>query len=169
MYCDQCGYSLAAENRYCPSCGKPVLGGLASTARTGPLAEGEQRVARHIYRLATLWTINGVLRLLFVLWLYAGGRMFLPMFGPTRIWSHPFFQTFTWGPMLAILGVFGVLHFVLAWGLYQRQPWARFLGLILGFLALIRFPFGTALGIYTIWVLLPESSGREYERLAHAH
>ncbi len=38
----------------------------------------------------------------------------------------------------------------------------------LGFLALLRFPLGTALGIYTLWVLLPEASAKEYERLAQA-
>jgi len=65
-----------------------------------------------------------------------------------------------------VLALFGVLHLVLAWGLFEREPWARFLGLALGFLALLRFPLGTALGIYTLWVLLPESSGSEYERLA---
>ena len=66
-----------------------------------------------------------------------------------------------------VMGLFfGVLHLALAWGLFEREPWARFLGLVLGFLALVRFPFGTALGIYTLWVLLPESSGKEYDRLA---
>jgi hypothetical protein len=40
------------------------------------------------------------------------------------------------------------------------------LGVVIGFLALLRFPLGTALGIYTLWVLLPEESGREYDRLA---
>jgi len=65
-----------------------------------------------------------------------------------------------------VLALFGVLHLVLAWGLFEREPWARFLGLVLGFLALLRFPLGTALGIYTLWVLLPETSGKEYDRLA---
>ena len=65
-----------------------------------------------------------------------------------------------------VLAMFGVLHLVLAWGLFQREPWARMLGLVIGFLALLRFPLGTALGIYTLWVLLPESSGTEYDRLA---
>ncbi len=67
-----------------------------------------------------------------------------------------------------MLAFFGVAHLVLAWGLYERQQWARILGLVIGFLALLRIPFGTALGIYTIWVLLPESSGREYDRLCQA-
>jgi hypothetical protein len=65
-----------------------------------------------------------------------------------------------------VLAMFGVLHLVLAWGLLERESWARMLGLVLGFLALLRFPLGTALGIYTLWVLLPEESGREYDRLA---
>jgi len=38
--------------------------------------------------------------------------------------------------------------------LLKRRPWARILVLVLGFLNLIHIPIGTALGIYTIWVLL---------------
>jgi hypothetical protein len=41
-------------------------------------------------------------------------------------------------------------------------------GLVLGFLALLQIPMGTALGTYTIWVLLPESSRAEYEQLLRA-
>src|SRR5439155_1439776 len=54
-----------------------------------------------------------------------------------------------------------------AWGLFERQSWARILGLVLGILALLRFPLGTALGIYTLWVLAPEPSAREYDQLSH--
>jgi len=64
------------------------------------------------------------------------------------------------------LAFFGVLHLLLAWGLFEREPWARMLGIVIGFLALLRFPLGTTLGIYTLWVLLPEGSSREYDRLA---
>lgn len=65
------------------------------------------------------------------------------------------------------LGFFGLLHLVLAWGLFERQPWARTLGLVLGIFALVRIPFGTALGIYTLWVLGPEHSAREWEQMTH--
>ena len=44
--------------------------------------------------------------------------------------------------------------------------WARILAIILAFLSLIHVPFGTALGIYTLWVLLPASSEQEYQRIA---
>ncbi len=38
-------------------------------------------------------------------------------------------------------------------GLLKYQGWARILVLILSFLALLNFPIGTAVGIYSIWVL----------------
>lgn len=38
-------------------------------------------------------------------------------------------------------------------GLLKRQSWARVLVLVLGIINLVNIPFGTALGIYTIWVL----------------
>jgi phage shock protein PspC (stress-responsive transcriptional regulator) len=38
-------------------------------------------------------------------------------------------------------------------GLLKNQAWARVLVLVLGIINLINIPFGTALGIYTIWVL----------------
>lgn len=43
-------------------------------------------------------------------------------------------------------------------GLLRRRPWARILLLILAVLELIRVPLGTALGIYTIWVLIQDES-----------
>jgi len=59
------------------------------------------------------------------------------------------------GPAIALFllilsapGVIGGI-FLLKW-----RPWARILILILGFLNLLNIPFGTILGIYTIWVLL---------------
>jgi hypothetical protein len=39
-------------------------------------------------------------------------------------------------------------------GLLQHQPWARIVVLVLGFLNLLAVPFGTILGIYTIWVFM---------------
>ena len=43
-------------------------------------------------------------------------------------------------------------------GLYKRKRWGRILALILCFLSLLSIPFGTALGIYGIWVLLNDES-----------
>lgn len=40
------------------------------------------------------------------------------------------------------------------WGLLHFRPWARILAIILAVLHIFSFPFGTALAIYTLWVLL---------------
>jgi hypothetical protein len=43
-------------------------------------------------------------------------------------------------------------------GLLKYRPWARILAIIIGVLHLLSFPFGTALGVYTLYVLLnPEA------------
>ncbi len=43
-------------------------------------------------------------------------------------------------------------------GLYKRKEWARILTLILSIVEIFSFPFGTAIGIYSIWVLIqPET------------
>ncbi len=74
-----------------------------------------------------------------------------------------------------ILGLIGIGVFILllvlslpgiigGFGLLQFKPWARILVIVLSALELISVPFGTALGIYGLWVLL----NRETERLFEA-
>lgn len=190
MYCDRCGTQLNAGAQFCTKCGKAILAGGTAAPKAGQAtgqppgstgassvaagARSDGRVQRHVRTLAILWAINGVLRLMGVAWMTIFGTMFFPfMRGWGRGMGWPWGR---WGmdvPFLGglfslgvFLGLFGVLHLVLAWGLFERQPWARTLGLVIGFLALLRFPLGTALGIYTLWVLLPQESGSEYDRLA---
>ena len=73
-------------------------------------------------------------------------------------------------PIAGIIGVFlvasAVAGILAGWGLMNYRPWARVLALVLGVISLLHFPFGTALGIYTLWVLLPAKSESEYRRLA---
>jgi hypothetical protein len=66
------------------------------------------------------------------------------------------------------VGIKGVLSLAAGWGLLQRESWARALTIVMGFLSILHIPLGTALGIYTIWVLLPNESAEEYDRLALA-
>jgi ABC-type spermidine/putrescine transport system permease subunit II len=54
------------------------------------------------------------------------------------------------------------------YALLTRQPWGRVLAIVFAILALIHLPLGTALGIYTLWVLAPGASADEYAVLAHA-
>lgn len=43
-------------------------------------------------------------------------------------------------------------------GLLKMKSWARILAIVVGCLDLLHIPFGTALGIYTLWVLLNDES-----------
>ncbi|MBN1542347.1 hypothetical protein JW992_09400 [candidate division KSB1 bacterium] len=43
-------------------------------------------------------------------------------------------------------------------GLWRRKAWARVLILIVSAINLLNFPIGTALGIYSIWVLVHEET-----------
>ncbi len=47
---------------------------------------------------------------------------------------------------------------LLGYGLLNLRPWARILGLVLSGLSLFHVPIGTALALYSFWVLLkPET------------
>ena len=174
MYCDKCGTPFAAGAQYCTVCGKPILGGAAAPPAVGPAtgnrtapahAAGDGRVGRHVNLVAGLWAANGVLRLMGLGWLLIF-RRFFDWGWPFGSWGlHPLFSVGLFSGGIFLAG-FGIVHLLLAWGLFERQPWARVLGIVLGILALIRFPFGTALGIYTLWVLAPEASGREWEAMS---
>lgn len=74
-------------------------------------------------------------------------------------------------PILGAIGSF-IIFVVLALslpgliagiGLLQFRPWARILTIILSIFELIHVPFGTALGVYGLWVLLSEGSERYFK------
>jgi hypothetical protein len=43
-------------------------------------------------------------------------------------------------------------------GLLKMRAWARVLGILIAALALINFPWGTAFGVYALWVFFSERS-----------
>lgn len=52
--------------------------------------------------------------------------------------------------------VWGAAHVVVGVPLRRGRPWARMMALMLGSVDLLLLPYGTALGIYVLWVLLSE-------------
>ncbi|HEY7291404.1 MAG TPA: hypothetical protein VH583_16320 [Vicinamibacterales bacterium] len=59
---------------------------------------------------------------------------------------------------LAIIAmIWGGVHVVAGITLRRRRAWARIMALTLGSVDLILLPYGTALGIYALWLLLSES------------
>jgi hypothetical protein len=57
------------------------------------------------------------------------------------------------------------LALVTGYGLYTRARWGRILAIVVAILSLIKFPFGTALGIWTMVVLLGFQNSMLYEQL----
>jgi hypothetical protein len=156
MYCDHCGTRLQGAPAFCPACGK-ALGQVA-------LMPVQGRIAGHIRLLGILWIALSAFRLLpgiFLLSFFDRRWSFLPPEVPFSV--HGILQTV--GALFLASGVVGIIA---GWGLLDRQTWARMLTIVLGFLNLIDLPFGTALGTYTLWVLLPAQSEAEYRQISRA-
>lgn len=162
MFCDQCGTQLQPAQESCSRCGKPVL---------GTVAYRRNRVQEHVRLVGILWMaysalcVVGGIAIVVVANTIFGGR-FHPPGGPppeVSVWLRPLLMCV--GGLVLLKSAAG---FIAGWGLLQREPWARVLALIVGFLSLFNVPVGTGLGIYTLWVLLPTQSDDEYQALAKA-
>lgn len=57
-----------------------------------------------------------------------------------------------------IMALTAVPNFLAGWGLLNHRNWARWLALILGALNVFKFPWGTAVGVYTFVILLDDES-----------
>jgi hypothetical protein len=62
------------------------------------------------------------------------------------------------GIIMLIALVISIPGIIVGWGLITYKSWARVLGIILSALHLLNFPFGTAVGIYGLWVLLNDQT-----------
>lgn len=159
MFCDACGATIRSGQQFCTRCGKQVI---------GPVTPGSGRVARHTRMLGILWIAYSALIVLTAAVLFVISHTIFghwERFGAPGP-APPMFV----GPLLAAIGVFlackGALGIVAGVGLLQRQSWARVLVIVLGIIGLFSVPFGTALGIYTLWVLLSPNADAEYRALA---
>lgn len=156
MFCVRCGAAIQPGQSFCGACGKPT--------GTVPLMPVQSRLAGHMRLLAIFWFAISAFRLLpgvFLATMFEAGVGFLPsdvpLFVPALLQTIGFLFIGT-----AAVGL------IAGWGLMDRQPWARTLAIVLGCLSLLDMPFGTALGIYTLWVLLPAKSEEEYKQISNA-
>ncbi len=157
MFCDSCGASLQTGQGYCVRCGKQVI---------GPVVAGSGRVARHTHLLGILWIAYSALSGI-------GGVVLMivahTVFGPFGVPSMPGGPPMFLRPLLSAIAVLLLVKsaagIAAGLGLLQRQDWGRVLAIVLGVISLINIPFGTALGIYTLWVLVSPGADKEYEAL----
>jgi hypothetical protein len=123
-------------------------------------------VERHVTLLGILQGLWGALAILVgvSMLLLAAGAL-VEMLDPARSSA-----TVLAGLTAATLGLIG--GFALFWGialvwaavlLDRRRPWGRTSSLALAVVNLFVLPFGTALGIYALWVLLSARGRRLFE------
>jgi len=173
MFCSGCGQVLAQGQSFCPQCGRPAAPAppISQFPPVPPVPGLEFQLADYagkVKALAIVWFVYAGLSLLmglaglaFVKEFFSGG--FGPwMQGPQPpTWILPMVMHFAW--------IFVVIRAGLAaltgWGLLQRTEWGRILAIIVAFLSLLRFPLGTALGIWTLLMLLGYRNSTLYQQL----
>jgi hypothetical protein len=187
MFCAHCGVQIMPGQIFCSRCGQRIIAAPASgpvpqpvtplpssTNQISPSSPGAgyaepSRVARNISALGALWILYSVLRLIPGIALFALGHLHFPfLMAPFPFSGHLFMAPFL-GAIGLLISCTAVAGIIAGWGLMAHQPWARVLAIVLGFLSVIHFPLGTALAVYTFWVLLAGGAEAEYQNLARAN
>lgn len=156
MFCSRCGVQMQPGATACSNCGRQVGDVLRSVAY--------MRLDRHLSILGGLWMAVGGLFAIPAIALLIFGNGFRLIFHGQEPMAE-LFPVFVYvaGGTLTILAAGGLC---VGLGLMQKAAWARGGAIILAVLALFHPPLGTALGVYTLWVLLADDGGLEYEYLS---
>ena len=177
MVCHACGAPVADGVHFCTKCGAQVVAAQPMYAAYPPPAVPMvvSRVQRHLQTLGILWCVFAAYRILGgVIGMFALRVFTMRGFGRGD-WplDNHFFGTSgpPWvGALLPLIAFYTVVMAALAvlvgYSLLTRRPWGRTLAVVVGVLTLFKPLLGTALGIYTLWVLAPGASGLEYDEIA---
>jgi hypothetical protein len=118
--------------------------------------------------LGVLWLVYAGLSLIFGFAGLAFAHAFFSgafgswMHGPMpQAWFFPMALHFAW----LLLAARAVLAAVAGWGLLEHTEWGRIVAIIAAILSLIKIPFGTAIGIATLIILLGYRNTTLYEQL----
>jgi hypothetical protein len=114
---------------------------------------------KHVNLLGILFIVFGAMGVIgaFVFFLLiVGGGIFSGTYaGEPRV----LYLAGTFGIMITGIILITTLPAIIAgWGLLKFKPWSRILALIVGIINIPGVPFGTALGIYALWVLLKDDT-----------
>jgi hypothetical protein len=171
MFCSGCGQPVVLGQPVCTQCGHPV-------APVVPPVPGLQfqleSYSGKVRALSLVWILYAAFSLLTGL---AGLTFFHSFFsnhpGP---WGHGPWSDGSWPPewfgqaifhfvWLALMVRVG-LAIVAAWGLHERTQWGRIVAIVAAVLNLLHPLLGTALGIWTLVVLLGYQNSMLYEQLS---
>jgi len=165
MYCSGCGQAIEPGQAVCPKCGRPL-------APQVPPVPGLQfqleNYAGKIRLLGIFWFVYaglslllGIAGLTFAKTVLSGGLApWVP--GPmTHMWMGPTFFRFIWVVLVFRAG----LAVAAGWGLMEHSKWGRLVAIVAAILCMLKFPFGTALGVWTLIMLLGYRNTTLYDQL----
>jgi len=170
MFCSGCGQALEAGQAFCPKCGRPMAPVVPPVPGLPFLLEsyaGKIRVLSIFWMVyAGLSLVFGFAGLLFAKSFLSGG--FGPwghspwMNGPMPpFWMGPAFFHFIW----VVLLLRAALAFAAGWGLMEHSRWGRLVAIVAAIFCLLKFPFGTAMGVWTLVMLLGYRNSSLYDQL----
>jgi len=117
---------------------------------------------KHIDIIAILWIVLGVLS--FIGGIITFGILIGVSFIPDMGIEAPIILR-TVGIIIGIIAaVLSIPKIIAGIGLMRRQEWGRILTLIISFLAILNFPLGTALAIYSFVILIKEESIQQFQK-----
>lgn len=169
MFCSGCGQAINQGQTFCPQCGRPV-------APAVPPVPGFQfqlnSFAGKIHTLSIVWYIySGLILIASIIGLtfaraFLEGHRFHGLMngGMPMEWLGPAILHFAW--IFIVIRV--ALAAAAAYGLMEHAPWGRVVAIVAAVFNILKFPFGTALGIWTLVVLLGYRNNALYEQLPQA-
>lgn len=170
MFCSGCGQAIAPGQGFCPQCGRPA----AAPVPPVPGMEFQlESYAGKVKALSIVWFIYAGLALVTGVAGLAFANAFLTgHFGPwingpwsrgplPPGWFGPAIIHFAWTFLLCRVA----LAVAAGWGLMEHAPWGRVVAIVAAIFSILRFPFGTAMGIWTLVVLLGYRNTSLYEQL----
>lgn len=151
MYCNFCGTPILPNQSVCPKCGNAILG-----------RHMLSRVEQHFRLVGSLWIADAVLHAIGAVVLLIVARTIFGRYNG----DHPAFLHPLLTGIACFIAVKAGANLIAGIGLLERQSWARPLVLVVAFISLFNIPFGTALGVYTLWVFMSPQADVEFQRLA---
>ncbi len=180
MYCGGCGQALVAGQAFCPQCGRTnvvdVQPGIIPVPNLSYLERRFNALSVGWLLYAGLMIFFGVIGLFFAE-AFLGGWMGNWAHGPFSGFDHGHsrLHEFFNGPGMPLffvrlgwvaLALRAGLAVAAGVGLRQKAPWGRWVAIVAAFFSLFSFPLGTAIGIWTLIVLLNTSNAAGYEAMA---
>jgi len=165
MFCSGCGQPLQLGQPVCTQCGRPVP--LAAPPIPGFQFQLESYSSK-VRVLGILWLVYAGLSLVLGIAAMSFAKAFFSgAFGPwghgamPPNWVFPMAMHFVW----LALALRAALCAVAGWGLLEHAQWGKVMAIVAAILSLIKFPFGTALGIATLVILLGYRNSALYDQL----